>query len=154
MAGKLVWRDGPSRLETSTRSSPAIEGWITALNFISKIGLEAIGKRIVCTSNKFRIQLNDIIRNRSDVGIVGGDAGIVTLTGNWQLLTKLDGFLSKNNVVVRLVDRPKAVRFSIHAFNSDKDIARTLDLIEKFFFKHKNVFSGGESANHSALWLE
>ncbi|WP_218056714.1 hypothetical protein, partial [Acidithiobacillus ferrivorans] len=97
-----------------------------------------------CTSNKFLIQPNYIIRNRSDTDRIGGDSDIVTLTGNWQLLTKLDGFLSENNVAVRLVDRPKAVRFSIHAFNGDKDIARTFYLIEK-------VFSGGEIANHSSV---
>lgn len=153
MAGNLFWRDGSSRFETSTRNIPVIEGWITALNLISKIGLETIGERIVNIANEFRIKLNDILRKREDIGLIAGDAGIITITGNLQLLVDLYECLSKNHIIARLIDRPKTIRFSIHAFNSVNDIDRTLDVIEKFF-KERNIYSGGEVVNQPARWME
>lgn len=137
MDGRLAWRGGSSRLETSTRNVPIIAGWNTAVQIISEIGLDEISERIMGMSNKFRSWLRILIKNRDDIYHIIGDAGITIMTGDWSTLNKLYGFLSNNLIVVRLINRSCAIRFSIHGFNSNCDIERTITLINQFLVNNQ-----------------
>ncbi|WP_053958083.1 aminotransferase class V-fold PLP-dependent enzyme [Sulfobacillus thermosulfidooxidans] len=149
--GAIQWQDGVKRLESSTRNITVLAGWLAVLQYLRDLGFPRITQRIYHLYAYFiRLLTNSEIL--SQCYWVIGDAGIVTLIPRkaWDI-KQLTATLQQYGIICRHIVRPHGIRFSLHAFNTEKDI----DFVIYYLLElTRSISSSSPSVIKSPLWWE
>jgi len=122
-------RPGATRFEEGSFNTMSIQAFGAALSLFHEVGVDTIEKRIMNLGDKildelkrrnFRI-LNSVIPEER--------SGIIAFTGEMDL-QKFSDFMAENQV--SLTVRDGIVRLSPHFYNSENEIDRFFDLLDRF----------------------
>jgi cysteine desulfurase/selenocysteine lyase len=122
-------RPGAGRFEEGTFNTMSIQAFGAALSLFHEVGVDTIEKRIMHLGDKILEELGR--RNFKVLNSVVPEerSGIVTFTGELDL-KKLPDFMAENKV--SLTVRDGMVRLSPHFYNSENEIDRCFDLLDRF----------------------
>lgn len=122
-------RPNAGRFEEGTFNTMSIQAFGAALSLFHEVGVDTIEKRIMSLGDKILEELGR--RNFKVLNSVVPEerSGIVTFTGELDL-KKLPDFMAENKV--SLTVRDGMVRLSPHFYNSENEIDRCFDLLDRF----------------------
>ncbi|AXR77055.1 Selenocysteine lyase/Cysteine desulfurase [Natrarchaeobaculum sulfurireducens] len=123
-AAEYVYAPGAARFEVGTSSPTPYAGLREAIELIEAIGVERIERRIESLTNRFKAGVTDerLLSPREF------ESGLVTVTADDPEATVER--LAEDEIVVRSLPYPEAVRVSLHAFNTEDDVDAVLEALE------------------------
>jgi selenocysteine lyase/cysteine desulfurase len=122
-------RPNAGRFEEGTFNTMSIQAFGAALSLFHEVGVENIEKRIMSLGDNILDQLKR--RNFKVLNSVVPEerSGIISFEGELDL-KKLLGFMTENKVSLTI--RDGIVRLSPHFYNSENEIDRFFDLLDRF----------------------
>ena len=131
---KLAYKDIPDKFQTGYRNYVGFVGLEASIDYLLKLGLDNIRKKIVKLSSLLRSELSKI----SGVTLYGPDdesmrTSIVSFTIEGKEPQQVVEKLEKEKIVlaVREIVDKKIIRASPHFFNSENEIQKVIDEIKK-----------------------
>ncbi|GGE57086.1 aminotransferase class V-fold PLP-dependent enzyme [Priestia taiwanensis] len=129
--GTLKWKQSGQKFESSTRNVAPFVGLARSIVFIQEIGIHNIEKRIHILSEQLRTNLEllqGVKVNDMNSQIVHG---LISCTIDKIDYHDLVEFLAKKNIFTRSITRPKGLRISVHAFNTEEELTTFISVLEK-----------------------
>ncbi len=122
-ADNYRYAPGARRFEVGTASPAPHAGLTEAIGLIEEVGIDAIQRRIEALTDRLKDGLPDdrLLSPREY------ESGLVTIDADDPAAT-VDR-LAERGIVVRPLPTPDAIRASIHAFNSERDIDALLEAL-------------------------
>jgi len=129
MSYDFTLRPGAVRFEEGSFNTMSIQAFGAALSLFHEVGVENIEKQIMLLGDKILAELKR--RNFEVLNSVIPEerSGIISFAGGLDL-KKLSGFMAENQV--SLTVRDGMVRLSPHFYNSENEIDRFFDLLDRF----------------------
>jgi selenocysteine lyase/cysteine desulfurase len=122
-------RPDARRFEEGSFNTLSIQAFGAALSLFHEVGVEKIEKQIMLLGDKILAELNKRNFKALNSVIPEERSGIISFTGEMDL-TKLSDFMAENKV--SLTVRDGMVRISPHFYNSENEIDRFFDLLDRF----------------------
>lgn len=121
------------RFEIATRSSMLLEGLGAAVDFITNIAVRAISESIIGKATDMLHHLSGLDKvslYSSKDGRGRAHSGLVSFTiDGMDPEETVKELWRRGNIAARWVPHPKAVRFSIHFFNSEEELTRVKEIL-------------------------
>lgn len=148
----LSWRQGVRKFEAGTPHFAGVHGWMHALNFLNRIGLENIHEHVSALTAELLNGLKKINKIRiftSEMPLQ--NAGIVSFLIDAIHPHDLTAWLDYNAIALRdghhcaqpLMDYfhvPAVVRASAHLYNTKDDINQLLSALNTLVDNHQSIF--------------
>lgn len=120
-ASKVEYKQGARRFEVGSTTPAAHVGLVEALDVIEEIGLETIELRIESLTDRMKSGLPD----ERLLSPTAYESGLVTVAVDDPAMTVER--LEQDGIVVRSLPFPEAVRVSVHAVSTEREVDQVVD---------------------------
>ena len=130
-SGWYVPEPGIDRFVASTTSAPLRAGFLEAVRFVQEVGIEQIEQRNLSLAARLKREL----AATDGVSVLSptdgpGCSGLVTFTvAGVEPETAVAELWARDNILVRDVSFPAAIRASTHFFNTEEEVMRLADAV-------------------------
>jgi selenocysteine lyase/cysteine desulfurase len=133
------------RFRLTSNSTALIAGFGEAARLLTSVGMEAIEERASELADRLRVGVAALSGARVTGPLEGGTTcglAAVALEG-WEPRQVVESLWDRWRISIRAVNNPPAVRFSVHAFNTEGEVDKALDALGTLVKEEPPVAAAG-----------